>query len=182
MDDDVFGLVNTLRRRQNERHFADDIFNCVFLNANVWIPIKISLKFVPKGQIDHISALGQILAWRRPGDKPLSEPMMFSLPTHICVFRHQWVKISFVLTIRNKVYYYCCCCCCCCYCNRTVDTILKCRNIANTAFHYDLVNFHQSNTPGQSHWCLLRIIDMINVLYTNQTSCGIMLQCTTLQR
>ena len=32
------------------------------------------------------------MAWRRPGDKPLSEPMMVSLLTHICVTRPQWVK------------------------------------------------------------------------------------------
>ena len=32
------------------------------------------------------------MAWRRPGDKPLSEPMMVNLPTHICVTRPQWVK------------------------------------------------------------------------------------------
>ena len=30
------------------------------------------------------------MAWRRPGDKPLSKPMMGSLPTHICVTRPQW--------------------------------------------------------------------------------------------
>ena len=34
------------------------------------------------------------MAWRRPGDKPLSEPMMVSLLTHICVTRPQWVKVS----------------------------------------------------------------------------------------
>ena len=34
-----------------------------------------------------------IMAWCRPGDKPLSEPMMVSLTTHICVTRPQWVKI-----------------------------------------------------------------------------------------
>ena len=34
----------------------------------------------------------QIMAWRRWGDKPLIEPMMVSLPTHICVARPQWVK------------------------------------------------------------------------------------------
>ena len=33
------------------------------------------------------------MAWRRPGDKPLAEPMMVSLPMHICVVRPQWVKI-----------------------------------------------------------------------------------------
>ena len=27
------------------------------------------------------------MAWRRPGDKPLSEPLMFSLLTHKCVTR-----------------------------------------------------------------------------------------------
>ena len=38
--------------------------------------IKISLKFVPKGPIDNNPELIQIMAWRQPGDKPLSEPMM----------------------------------------------------------------------------------------------------------
>ena len=84
-------IIITLRPRQNGRHFADDIFKCIFLNENVWIPIKISLKFVPKGPINNIPALVQIMAWRRPGDKPLSEPMMDSLPMHICVTRPQWV-------------------------------------------------------------------------------------------
>ena len=46
---------------------------------------------VPKGQINNIPALVQIMAWRRPGDKPLSEPMMVSLTMHICVIRPQWV-------------------------------------------------------------------------------------------
>ena len=49
--------VNTLRPTQNGRHFADDILKCIFLNENVWIPIEISLKFVPKGPIDNIPAL-----------------------------------------------------------------------------------------------------------------------------
>ena len=54
-------------------------------NENVWIPITISLKCVPKGPINNIPALVQIMACHRPGDKPLSEPMMVSLSTHICV-------------------------------------------------------------------------------------------------
>ena len=84
--------INTLRPRQNGRHFADDIFKCIFLNENAWMPIEISLKFVPEGPINNIPALVQTMAWRRPGDKPLSEPMMVSLLTHICVTRPQWVK------------------------------------------------------------------------------------------
>ena len=85
-------LVNTLRPRQNGRHFADDVFKCIFLNENVWILLKISLKFVSKGPINNIPALVRIMAWRRSGDKPLSEPMMVVLPTHICVTRPQWVN------------------------------------------------------------------------------------------
>ena len=85
-------LFNTLRPRQNGRHFADGVFKYIFLNENVWIPIKISLKFVPKGRINNIPTLIQIMAWRRPGDKPLSETMIVSLPTRICVTRPQWVK------------------------------------------------------------------------------------------
>ena len=79
----IVNKVNTLRPRQNGRRFADDIFKCIFVNENVWIPIKISLRFVPKGPINNIPALVQIMAWRRAGDRPLSEPMMARLPTHI---------------------------------------------------------------------------------------------------
>ena len=83
---------HTLRPRQNGRHFADDIFTWIFVNENIWILIKISLKFVPKGIINYIASLVQIMAWRRPGDKPLSEPLMVNLLTHIYVTRPQWVK------------------------------------------------------------------------------------------
>ena len=84
--------INTLRPRQNGRHFADNIFNCIFSNENLWISINISLKFVPKGQINNIPALFQIMAWHRLGDKPLSEPKMVNLLMHICVTRPQWVN------------------------------------------------------------------------------------------
>ena len=55
--------------------------------------IKISLKFVPKAAVNNIPELVQIMAWRRPGDKPLSEQMMLKLLTHICVIRPQWVNL-----------------------------------------------------------------------------------------
>ena len=55
---------------------ADDIFKCILLNENDKIPIQISLKIVPGSPIDNKPALVQIMAWRRTGDKPLSEPMM----------------------------------------------------------------------------------------------------------
>ena len=81
-------FVNTLRPRQNWRHFADGIVKCILLNENMWI----LLEYVPKFRINNITALVQIRAGRRPGDKLLSEPIMANLLTHICVGRPQWVK------------------------------------------------------------------------------------------
>ena len=49
--------INTLRPRQNGRHFADDTFKRIFMNVNVRISINISLKLVPKGLINNIPAL-----------------------------------------------------------------------------------------------------------------------------
>ena len=83
---------NTSRLRQNGRHFTDDISICIFWNENVWMSITSSFKFVPRSPIDTTPALVQIMAWCRPA-KPLSEPIMVKLPTHICVTRPQWVKV-----------------------------------------------------------------------------------------
>ena len=94
-------IFNTLRPRQHGCHFADDTFKRIFLNENVIISIKISLKLVPKGPINNIPALVQIMAWRRPGDKPLSEAMTVSLLTHINVTRPQWVKWVAIRTLAN---------------------------------------------------------------------------------
>ena len=83
-----------------------DIFKHNFLNENVWILIAISLQFVLKGPVNNIPALVQIVAWCPPGDKPLSEPIMISLLTHICITRPQWVNIAMPLTAakHNKVH------------------------------------------------------------------------------
>ena len=87
----LFG-VNSLRLRHNGLHFTDATFKRFFLNENVWISIKISLNFVPKCPMNNIPVLIQIMAGRRPGHKPLSEPMMVRLLTHICVTQPQLVK------------------------------------------------------------------------------------------
>ena len=55
---------------------ADDIFKHIFLNENARISSQISLKFVRYCPIDNKSALVQVMAWRRAGDRPLSEAMM----------------------------------------------------------------------------------------------------------
>ena len=109
--------VNTLRSKQNGRHFPNDIFKCIFLNENVhvWISLQISLKFAPKVWINNIPALFQIMAWRLLGDKPLSEPMMVSKPLsepmmvsllmHIWVTRPQWVNgiFTFIHSLMHIV-------------------------------------------------------------------------------
>ena len=73
------------------------IFACYVLTY-VWDAVSIlnhlTRKFAPKGPINNIPALVQIMAWRRQGDKPLSEPMLIFAPTHICVTRPQWLKYA----------------------------------------------------------------------------------------
>ena len=94
IQNDATRALNTLRPRQNGCRFTDEFWKYIFLNENAWISIIISLKFVPKDPNNNMSALFQIMAWRRPGDKPLSEPMMVSLLTHICVTQPQWISVS----------------------------------------------------------------------------------------
>ena len=60
----------------NDHHFTDDIFKSISLNEKTWIVIKILLKFVPKRPINNIPALVKVMAWRRTGDQPSSEPML----------------------------------------------------------------------------------------------------------
>ena len=93
---------NTLRPRQNGHHFTDNIFRCIFVNENFCTLIKFSLKFVPQVSIDNNPVMVLIMAWRRPGSKPLSEPMVVSLMRHICVTQPQWVNTSCTV-VCNKL-------------------------------------------------------------------------------
>ena len=72
-----------------------ELFIYLFIswNENIWISIKISLNFDPEGQINNMLTLVPIMAWRGPGDKPLSEPITVNLLKRICVTRPQWVKV-----------------------------------------------------------------------------------------
>ena len=56
--------------------FADNIFKYIFFDKNVRILIKNLLNFYPKGPINNIPALVQIMIWHSPGDKASSEAMM----------------------------------------------------------------------------------------------------------
>ena len=95
-------ILSTLRPRQNGRKFPD-IFKCIFFNIYE-ISIRVSLKFVPKGQINNITTLVQVMAWRRPGDKPLSETMMVSLLTHICDTQ-RWFKFQCICIYISAALY-----------------------------------------------------------------------------
>ena len=85
------------------RDEMDDIlqttFSNVFSSMKMFL-IKISLKFVPKGPINNIPALIQIMAWHWPGIKPLPETVMVRLLMHICVTWPQWVTLWNVLWIE----------------------------------------------------------------------------------
>ena len=71
--------INSSPPEQKGHHFADDIFICIFVNEKLCILIKIPLTFFPKGPLDNNPALVYIMAWRRIGDKTLSEPMFTPL-------------------------------------------------------------------------------------------------------
>ena len=73
------------------------ILQTIFSDTSPRIQMYEVPKFVPKGPNNNIPALVQIMAWRRPGDKPLSEPMIFSFLTHICITRLQRVKTDHVM-------------------------------------------------------------------------------------
>ena len=72
----IFTEINSSSPGQNGRHFADDIFMCTFLNENIRIWIKFSLKIVLKGLDDNKSAMVQVMACRQTGDNPLPGPML----------------------------------------------------------------------------------------------------------
>ena len=140
--------VITLRQRQNCHHFADVPFKRIFLNETQRISIKISLNFVPKGPINNIAALVQIMARRRRGDKPLSEPMMASLLTHICVTRPQWVMwdmgcLLWVLILNS-------------YSASITDVMYAISCYIGPRLNSSRLHFGRKLTMLQQHWTVLR--------------------------
>ena len=56
---------------ENQQNQQSSCTPCLQSNyRKTTISIYLSLKFVLKGQINNIPELDQIMAWRRPGDKP----------------------------------------------------------------------------------------------------------------
>ena len=48
--------------------FQTTFLKWIFMDEGVWISIEMSLTFIPKGPVNNIPALVQIMAWRRPSD------------------------------------------------------------------------------------------------------------------
>ena len=100
---DDWNILNIIKLAHWSQDKMATIFQTTLSNAFSWMKIlEFRLKFpwslfvgsklVPKSLISDIPALVQIMAWCGPGNKPLSEPMMVSLLTHICVTQPQWVN------------------------------------------------------------------------------------------
>ena len=96
------GLNVLTHRGRNGCHFTNDISMCILLNENFCILDKLSLRYDLNGLIDNIGTLVQMMACRRTGDKPLSQPMMTSFLTHICVARPQWVNDNIWIHARCR--------------------------------------------------------------------------------
>ena len=76
----------TFRRRHFQMHFYK--LRCIHFSQNF-------TEVCPQGSNQQYSIISSdIMAWCRPGDKPLSEQIMVRLLMHICVTWPQWVKIS----------------------------------------------------------------------------------------
>ena len=78
----------------SRRHFQTHFLSLKCINS-----INISLKFVPRSLINNIPLLVQIMACRRPSDKPLSEPMMVKFA--YAYMRHS-ISMSWIGYIQAK--------------------------------------------------------------------------------
>ena len=141
--------VNTLMPKQKGRQFS---------NAFSWMKIyKFRLRFhwclFP---IDNIPALVQIMAWRRPGDKPLSEPKMVSLLTHICVTWPRWVKAYLCINPEN---------------NYNISILRPSDSLSCPWCNYNfshLVCKNNLSSPGCNHnWSMLESDDNVSILECN---------------
>ena len=127
------------------RDKMDATSHTTFSSAFSWMKmhefrLNLHWSFSRKGLINNIPALVQIMAWCRPGDKPLSEAMMVNLPTHICVSRPQWVN-------RKHLFLHV----------SSVPMCIQCPigdNISRSLFHVNLINITQVILfrPPWWHW------------------------------
>ena len=95
----IIWMIETLRHLQNCRHFIDDI-QYIFLKGDVFILMRISLRFVPRSLMPNNVALVQVMPWHRTGHKPLPEPMMTQLTDEY--MRHQAPTGNIAVSCVNR--------------------------------------------------------------------------------
>ena len=93
--------LNTWRPEQNEAHFADGIFNCIFLNE-----YHCPLDQIARNLLDSCGAIGEIwvMAWCRTGNRPLRKPLMtqFFYWRHRALLHHNHLK-TYILELLKIV-------------------------------------------------------------------------------
>ena len=65
--------INTFGWRKSWHQSADEILKCFFINEKYHIFIQISLRFIPKGPINNMPSMVQIMPWRHSDDNQLSD-------------------------------------------------------------------------------------------------------------
>ena len=93
--------LDTLGLRQNGWRFAEDIFESFILSDNFCILNQILGKLLDMVPINKKkTALVQVMAWRRTGDKPLSEPKWHNLLSHTHIYIYIYKSINMMLDNR----------------------------------------------------------------------------------
>ena len=80
--------LNSIPPGQNGRHFVD-VFRCIFVNQKCCVFDWNFTELFPKGPIENNAGLVSIMAWRRKGYKPLSEPMLAWF-TDVYIYKGRW--------------------------------------------------------------------------------------------
>ena len=101
--------INTLRPRPTDSHFADDILKCIS-----WIKKCINCdqpftEVCSEGSNQQYFNIGSGNGLALIRRKPLSEPMMFRLPTHTYVTRPKWDyrnKCNRLKTISSRTWFW----------------------------------------------------------------------------
>ena len=91
-------FVNTLGPRQNDRHFPDDIFNCILLKENICLKFQIKCSKLYNLQYSSIGLDNGLAPTRRQA----IIWTIYRLPTHVCVTRPEWVNQIIKISICTQ--------------------------------------------------------------------------------
>ena len=91
-EDDPGCLLTHLLLDKMVAILVDGIFKCIFLDGNGWIPIQISLKFVPKRSVNNSQPLVHAMASTEQATSHYLNQWLLSLLTHICGTSGRWTR------------------------------------------------------------------------------------------